>query len=762
MHIKCFRSNLLASVSASSFFLCLGTAAYAEDQVPEATSNSGVSEIIVTAERREQSLQKAPLTIQVLGGDEVASPGLSNVTDLNKLTTGMEIGLGGANAQIYIRGVGDFSFSPISNPGVAFNVDGVYVGRPDGVSGNFYDVARIEVLKGPQGTLYGRNANGGSINVITNAPKLGQRSLDFSIEAGNYSLLHAQAAVNLPVGSNAALRAAFNAVTRDGYLSDGTNDDVERSGRLRLLWEPSSRVSVIFNSDYSHIGGKGGGYTYLPRRPGADPWEALSEPAANAYENTYPLFGPLTDDARPDSRQNSELYNFSAQLDWDLGFATLTAIPAYRHVRTNSLTYIASRFDQQTTDAQTSFEARLGNSNASLTWVLGGYYYHQRGDGLVNIFTSDILQNVTLAYQPWTNAYAAFGQGTYSLSPSIRLIAGGRYTYERRKMDGLFIDQSPLTGGPGRLVEAFGGRKSFDGWTYKLGAEADLGPQSMAFATYSTGFKAGGFNQTTGSMGTYRPEKLASFEVGFRNRFLGNRLQLNFGGFHWRYKDLQDQRLAVDPAGVLNFLTFNSGTATIYGGNLDLVFKASRNDTLTLSAEYAHSKYDRYFFKTPSAFFNPASSGCQITGPYAPGAALPYKDASGIGINDGPLPVIVGNCSGFQVARVPKWTGLVTYSHRFDMSGGGSIDLGVSSKFNSSRWLGVDFIPVERAGGYVVFDADLTYTTASSAFSVAAFARNIGNRAYHTGGYQQPFVAGLYGATIAPPATYGLRVRVRM
>jgi iron complex outermembrane receptor protein len=132
------------------------------------SDSGGLEEIVVTAERREESAQKAPLTIQVIGSEALRESGLTNAIDISKLTTGVQIGVGGSSTQIYIRGVGDFAFNPLANPGVAFNVDGVYIARPDGLGGSFFDLARVEVLKGPQGTLYGRNANGGSINVISN------------------------------------------------------------------------------------------------------------------------------------------------------------------------------------------------------------------------------------------------------------------------------------------------------------------------------------------------------------------------------------------------------------------------------------------------------------------------------------------------------------------------------------------------------------------------------------------------------------------
>lgn len=245
-------------------------------------------------------------------------------------------------------------------------------------------------------------------------------------------------AVNLPVSETAALRGAFNVVHRDGFLSDGANDDIQQSGRLRFKWQPDSDVTLLLNADYTHLGGKGGDYVYLPRRPGASPYEAQSEPAANAYMHGFGPLGALSDDVRADSRQDTNLLNLSAQLDWTLGdFATLTLLPAYRKVHARYVTHFAGSFTGDEKSEQASFEARLGNSGPDLTWVVGGYFFDETAPNSVNdIYVSDILQNYHILYSPKTRAYAAFGQATVSLADSFRVIAGARYTHEKRSLTG--------------------------------------------------------------------------------------------------------------------------------------------------------------------------------------------------------------------------------------------------------------------------------------------------------------------------------------
>ena len=170
------------------------------------TDDAGLVEIVVTAERREESLQKTSVALQVLSAQELQNAGVVQMQDLSTIVPGLQIGQGGAATQIYIRGVGDLGTTPITNPAVATNLDGVYVARPQAVDGHFFDIARVEVLKGPQGTLYGRNASGGAINIITTRPSLEGFGGYGDVEFGNYSEVLAEGAVNLPLSSEIALR----------------------------------------------------------------------------------------------------------------------------------------------------------------------------------------------------------------------------------------------------------------------------------------------------------------------------------------------------------------------------------------------------------------------------------------------------------------------------------------------------------------------------------------------------------------------------
>jgi iron complex outermembrane receptor protein len=705
-------------------------------------SGEGLQEIVVTATRREQTIQKSALAIQAVSGDEARAAGLEQVTDLSKLVLGMQVGMNGGSSQIFVRGVGDFSANALSNPGVAFNVDGVYVGRPEAVNSNFYDIARMEVLKGPQGTLYGRNSSGGAINLITNSPSLDEVKGTLNIESGNYDLFRIDGAVNIPLSNTFAIRAAFNKVSRDGYLSDGTDDDQEEAMRIKTLWHPNDDVSLVVTVDGAKVGGKGAGYVYLPTAPGAGPWEAEASARSNAYYAGFPGstgVNPILGD----SKQDNKFLDVSAQLDWNLGFATLTVIPAYRHGDTYDLSHDAQLQEISDKSDQETFEARLAHTGDVVKWVTGVYYFHEANPGRVHIDVGPTVLFTKILYNPSGTSEAAFGEATVSVTDRFRLTGGGRFTTEHRLLNGVFYI-SPDNGATYIDHENFNGGVTFNAFTWKAGAEYDLAPENMLFFTASTGFKAGGLTQTTSPDNVYQPEKLLAYELGSRNRFLDDTLQLNLEAFRWTYKDQQQSLLTFDDTGSVNFLTQNAGAATLYGFNVDLIDKITRHDTVHLGAEYNHSKYTDFILHIPAVLLNPAATGC-----------------TNIGTVPGPfLPLAQVDCSGFPLPHAPRWTGIIDYSHSFDLPNGGAVEVGGSARLSSWTWLAVDFVPEERAPSFHVLNADLTYTTAKRNWSVTGYVRNITNATEYTGGFVSAQVPQIFSANINPPRTYGVQLHL--
>lgn len=743
-----------SAIAVIAMIIAGGSPAFGQT-TDETAAEGAIPDIIVTAERRSESLQKSSVSLQVVGAAELERSNLTQASDLNTIVPGVQIGTGGNAPQIYIRGVGDFAASALSNSAVAVNIDGVYVARPQAVNSLFYDLERVEVLKGPQGTLYGRNASGGALNLVSTRPRLGKLSGSASLTFGNYDTRQLEAAVNVPLGDTLAVRVAGTIVDRDGYLSDGTDDDKRQAGRVRLLWEPSSAVSLLLNADVAHEGGRGAGYVQLPRPAGTNPWTSASSPQANAALAASPI-GFLIPPVQADSYRNNDFWNVSAELNVDLGFATFTFLPTYRHANMTERNYPAGLRNTipDSSAKQTSIEARLGHDTGNLKWVLGGYFFDERQFARQQIYQG-ILQDTDGFYSPNTRSYAAFGQATWSATDRFRLIGGLRYTYERRTLTGEMYTNSPNGLPPGTplpaLVTRFGGQDSFDSWTWRAGAEFDLAPRNMLYATASTGFKAGGSNQTVAPDESYAPERITAFQLGARNQFLDGKLRVNLEAFWWEVRDGQIAHVKFDPLGNVNLITDNAGKARIRGANVDLQAALTRNDTLRLFVEYNDATYQTFRYDTAysifgTVLFNPLSTGCPVGKPI-PGSAF------------GTTKISV-DCSGNQMPRAPRWSGSASYTHTFDLANGGMVVTNLASQLTSSRWLGFEYVPTQRVSTNVTFDADLTYTPRSGNWSVSVYGRNLSKEAVYTGGGVHSFAPPLVYATIAPPRTYGVRLKV--
>lgn len=741
-------------------------AAAAGAQPPEATSAAaqarGVPDIIVTANRREQSVQDSSLAISVLDGEALDEAGVEQAVDLPNLVPGLTVSLGGASVQTYLRGVGSFSTDASAESAIAYSINGVYISRPIGIGPIFFDLDRVEVMKGPQGTLYGRNATGGAINLITRRPSR-NLAAEGTVEIGNYDLLRLNGAVGGGIGETLALRAAAQFVGRDGYLTDGYKDEESVAARLTALWEPNEAVSLLLTGEYTHQGGMG----EMPVKRSlltlvsADPWQGpsigtLQQPPTAAV----PGGARIADDGFIDLRVAA----IGAQLNVDLGPATLAFIPAWRDVVVEALNYVPGfPFDRRETSSQQSYELRLGQESARLAWVAGLFYFEEDQTQAYEL-RSQPVQRLTVDTPLFTRSYAAFGEATFSLHETLRLIGGLRYTRDKKRQEGFTLTVLPA---PGLIDNS--GRRTFEDLSWRAGAEYDLGPENMLFATAATGYKAGGFFPSIRAPdNSFAPEKITAYTLGSRNRFLADRLQLNLETFYWKYDDKQERFLGATPGSGAGLLTTNAGRATLYGASTDLLFRPTPNVTFRAAVEYLHTRYDSFVYQVynPSAgpfinSFPPEGTGCAL------GPAVPFT------ANDA-VPALRGDstqsvdCSGQPLVRAPKWSGSIGYERAFDLGGGRRLVVGADGQFSSSQFLSPDFIRSGRDDGYFLLSASLTLQLPGG-LSLAGWARNIANEAVYTGGFRYAFSravsAGgdptLFYANIRPPRTYGLSLRAR-
>lgn len=724
-------------------------------------------EIVVTAQFRQESSQKAAVSLEVLSADKIASAGVTQATDIARVSPGVQITQGGSALQIYIRGAGDFSTTSYSNSAVAQNYDGVFASRTQFVANTFFDLERIEVLKGPQGTLYGRNATGGSLNIVPVKPKLGVTTGYLMGTVQNYKGFSTEGAINLPTGENSALRLSFQGVNRSGYISDGTDDDKHVSLRAQFLVEPTDALKIRFAANYQHLGGRGHGQVvYQPTAavlPGAtpivpsDPWTSINDSLNSYISKLVAPPGVYRIDTQT-VRQDLDAWGAYAHVDWDLGPATLTFIPAYQRVVNKTKSIPTLNFETtefatgapSTSDTQ-SVELRLANQTDKLTWVLGGYFFNedQNSNNSVRLgFVSDTDFVAKLN----NKGIAAFGQLTYSVTDALRLTGGLRYTHETKSVS---ADRYAIKGsagctagtgtgpGGGCVLPHVSGDYTANKVNYKAGFEFDLGPQNLLFANVASGFKSGG--QVNANLPAYLPEDLTAYTIGSKNRFLGNVLQVNAEFFWIDYKNHQENFSTLDRSGAQVQALLNAGSARSKGFSLDVTLRPTPNDTLTVAGEYTDAKYKEFQYKTYRAASPAATTGCPVSA-IAGGTA-----ATGLWLV---------NCNSFQMARTPTWSGSVGYNHTIELANGGSVDVGGDMTFSSSRWIEAAFVPNDRAGAYQVFNASITYKSADNGLTVQGFIRNIGDTAVYTGGQQYPFISNYVGHDIGAPRTYGVRVRV--
>ncbi|MBF7015313.1 TonB-dependent receptor (plasmid) [Novosphingobium resinovorum] len=793
-----FIGSALAAVLAGGSAQAQQTAVEPIGQAPAGETASGLEEIVVTAQRKVESAQRAGLAIDVVGGDELSRAGITSSSDIGKLVPALTVQQnGGANAVFFLRGVGNFTVNGYSDPAIAFNYDGVYLGRPTSTSGMFYDLDRIEVLKGPQGTLYGRNATGGAINVLPARPQPGQFAAFADVSYGNYDAVSLQGAVNVPVGENGALRIAGNLTQHDGYLSDGTSDDRTRALRLQYLAELTPDLTLRVGGDYSHTGGKGpgsyyqgryvpsgtGGLTFLPS--GLGPSVGLLDPASQAYRQTLflGLSGRTAAPLDPDFYQDNSFYGASAELTWRSEVGTLTVLPAWRYSNLDNK-FAAPGFIGyvQEKDEQFSLEARFAGERIGMfDYILGAYMFDENVDG--NYTFAQQALNAYQEFQSDTRSYAVFGRLTANLSDRLRLIGGLRWTRDEKQFDGRadvllvrctqtvnFRPSCPTTpllpvgdsytelqppfvvpppgavtpiGASGailiRAVTPVSSDLARSKLTWRGGMEFDLGPRSLLYASIETGYRSGGFSLSAGYE-TFDPEYITAYTAGIKNRFFDNRVQLNIEAFIWKYRDQQINHTGVDAAGNQGQFTENAGRSTNKGFEVEAQFLATPTTLLSAQVQYLDAQFKDFIYREPIGA-TPPLTGC----PYTASATL----AGQYDIN----------CSGNQAYQSPKWTLNLGLQQTVEI-GDYKLVLAADTQYRTSRYVAFQYLPQQRVEDTWVSNANITFSPDGEEWSIGAFVRNIENNRVPSAGLTYN-AANAVTMVTSPPRTYGVRAGVK-
>ncbi len=766
----------------------------------QASPSEGLGDIVVTAQRRAENLQRAAVAVDVVSGSDLVAAGVTEAGRLSEQVPALTVQPTSTGNLIFVRGVGNFTLTPNSDPAIAFNYDGVYVGRPTSTVGLFYDLERVEVLKGPQGTLYGRNATGGAVNLIPVQPKPGELSGYATASYGDYHQVITEGGVNLPLGPDGAVRVSGSLSDHHGYLHDGTDDDKTRALRIQLKGRLSPDLTVRLAADYAHTGGAGtqasnaGNYLFNPAsggyvfRPSGLPLsEGFFTDAAQAYRQTVPV-NPAGRTLLPLDFypfQHNNFYGANAQIDWQTQLGTLTVVPAWRY---GDLDYLSAAgafgYRDREQDEQYSLEARFtGNRVGPIDYTLGALYYHESID--LNTALSLSAAANFLDNQFRTRSVAPFGRLTVHLNDRLRLVGGARYTDDHKTFFGSTVGNTivclvrvngvptcpttplfpvtdtqaqipfptPVAGGSpvptfanGRPTGAIivrsdrfdNDRLSNHRVTWRSAAEFDLTSRSLLYGSAESGYRSGGFNPATG-FETYQPESITAYTIGSKNRFFDNRLQLNLEAFWWRYRNQQVSAVRNDLDGRTANITQNIGRSRIRGVEAEARVLATRDTLLSADVQYLDAK-NRSFVYSQANSGAPPLTGCA----YALNAATNLYSV---------------DCSGFQSFNSPKWTINLAAQQTFEL-GDYKVVPGVDTQYKSSRYVGFQYLPEQHLGDVWLTNAQVAFGPTGDRWSVSVFVRNIENNRTPIYSSIHPLANILIDGT-TPPRTYGGRVSVK-
>jgi iron complex outermembrane receptor protein len=521
------RSLLMIGASIVS----VGVAYAQETNAAQPVEQEGSGEIIVTAQKRAESVQRTPLAITAVGGEDLQSRQITSFESLAPSLPSVNFGKNVGFARIAIRGLGLDASVGGHEGRVAYHTDGIYISRPSAQLATFFDISRIEVVRGPQGTLYGRNATAGAVNVITNDP---EDVIGGYVKAtiGNYNLFQEEGAITAPITDGVSARLAFTKTDRGGYgknLVTGKDIDDEHSlgVRAKLRIEPTADIKVVLSADYSDQDDAAFVYHFIGRG------NPLTAPRVVTLGGTSPS-DPRDTFANIPQTDKREIWGLGSTITADLGDVNLTSVTGYRsssadvrgdHDGTQVNVSTIRTFERS---KQFSEELRLDGDIGPLKWLVGGYYfseniYAESNFSPVLTFSSAFLsRGLHFNGDLKTRAKAVFGQLDYEIVDGLTVSAGLRYSHEKKSIDqrGAVELFTPETASYVPNYTNFQkAAASFKSTTPRFNIEWNPAPNLMIYATYSQGFKSGGFN-LTGFAPAVQPEKLKDFEGGFKTTFL--------------------------------------------------------------------------------------------------------------------------------------------------------------------------------------------------------------------------------------------------
>jgi iron complex outermembrane receptor protein len=700
----------------------------------ELESQPVLEEVIVTANKRTQNLQDVPLAVTGFNKDFIKEAGLNDLISIEELTPGFNVSsfsLG--QPQLYIRGIGSNEDGAGGDPSVATYIDDVYIARPSASSFNFLNVERIEVLRGPQGTLYGKNAVGGVVKVDTARP---QDTFSGVVEGsvGDYDLREVRSAVNIPIADTLFSSLAVNYRERDGYVENKTTgmefqniDDIAAQGQI--LWEATEDLSINVGIDWEDVDRDGNGRHVA----GDGTFGSLHEDDIFTTQTDIP------------GHQKREAHGARAEVNWDFAATRLTSITAYRHNEYSwqedlfgtSLDLHTSQIINSTGEDSDQFsqEFRLQSlESAGYDWTVGLYYLWEDIDRFehyhVDILSGQVTSNENFDQDNTTKSSAVFGEVDKYFTEKFTLTLGLRYTYEEKD----FANKATTNDSDFHAflnedydIEA---DKDWDDVTWNLVAQYQLGDDTMTYAKASRGFKSGGF-QGVPRYGEsaeipFDPENAINYELGLKSELFDRRLRLNIAAYYMDYSDLQVtqfEQIGVLPDGtpLASAVVRNAADAVSQGIEVEAHWAVTSYFELFGFYAFNDAEYDDYKYND----------------------GVNEVDNSGNDLKNAPRNSYAANARfHWQLESAGSLTALVTFSHRDETQQS-------DENHDSNRFKDKDLL-----------NATMTWTSPSEKIDVAVWGRNITDEEYQIHSIADSSgseASSLYGM----PDNYGVSVSYR-
>ena len=700
-----------------------------------------LEEIVVTAERRAVSLQDTAIAITAFTGEQLAVSGIETSEQLTGFTPGLNVQRD-VIGKVVIRGIGAENFTVAGDPGVAISIDGAYLSRSNVAIFDLYDMARVEVLRGPQGTLYGRNATGGAINFISRKP-----SDEFdgyvSADLGNYGKIRVEGAVNSPIGDQLNARVAGLFHERDGYSDnvfpgigsrglDELDDKDLWSLRGQLEWQPDAGFSALLSVDTWQDDSIASPYKYT-QDPliyfGGSPFpNPLSEDLFTVSQG-YELETPGYPDWTAPSAGEAKRTGANLTLAWDITpTLTLKSITAYQEMKFEWLNdgdgieaYLVNYWQDDSSDLFTQEFQLLSDPGGRLSWIAGVYLLNEDSDSRIGIplpLGANLPLAVLIEGTSETEAYAIFGEAGYALSERLKINAGVRYSYEEKSAN--YADDRTSLGAP--AVGVVDGEDDWSAVTPKFGVDYFVNDDVMLYGTVTWGFKSGGFNMLA-VQPSYDEEDVLSYEVGLKSRFNQGRVQLNAAAFYYEYEDLQVGKVVA-----LNAVIENAAQATVYGAELELDTLLSERLRLSAAVSLLDTEYDSFITED--------------------------KDLPG-----GPQVSLKGN----ELPRAPGFTSSLSAQYTLPLSGGSELMAWLNWQHTDSQFFTPFNRPNFEQSSYDVLNARLSYRLNDN-WEVSVYGQNLTDEEYFTNALESGVpTAGVDRVVpqffVGAPRTYGVRFK---